>query len=142
MKRFALVGFILVLVQVVAFGQGTGSQTTEVAKDKAKIVFFRESHYAGSTLRPSVYVDGKEVERLDDGRWFSIEVDPGKHELGSSAKNEPHTMVNAQGGETTYVQMVIVPGTWRGAGRLLPVDAKEAEERIAKLRPLHGTEKK
>ena len=36
--------------------------------------------------------------------------------------------------------MIITRGTWRGAGRLLQVDPKEAEERIAKLKPLHGNE--
>jgi len=46
----------------------------------------------------------------------------------------------AAAGETTYVQMIITTGTWRGAGRLLQVDPREAEERIAKLKPLHGNE--
>jgi len=46
----------------------------------------------------------------------------------------------AAAGETTYVQMKITRGTWRGVERLLQVDPKEAEERIAKLKPLHGNE--
>lgn len=43
--------------------------------DKAKdstIVFFREGHLAGSALKPSIYLDGKEVNRLANGRWFSV----------------------------------------------------------------------
>ncbi len=111
------------------------------AKDKATVVFFREAHYAGSALRPSVYVDGKEVDRLLNGRWFSVEIEPGKHELGSSAKHEAHTLIQPAAGETVYIQMVVVPGTWRGAGRLLQVDPDEAREIIAKLKPLHGEEK-
>jgi len=114
------------------------SQETPPAKDKATIVFFREHHMTGGALKPSVYIDGKEVDRLSNGRWFSIEVEPGKHELGSSAKNEAHTLIQAAAGEKTYVQMIITTGTWRGAGRLLQVDPKEAEEKIAKLKPLHG----
>src|SRR5215469_6210294 len=109
-------------------------------KDKAKIVFFREGHFTGSALKPSVYVDGKEVDRLSNGHWFSIEVEPGQHELGSSAKHEAHTLIQAAAGETAYVQMIISTGTWRGGGRLLQVDPKEAEEKVAKLKPLHGKE--
>jgi len=35
------------------------------------------------------------------------------------------------------VQMVVVTGNWRGGGRLLQVDAAEAQKVITKLKPLH-----
>ena len=106
--------------------------------DKAKdttIVFFREGHFAGSGLKPSIYLDGKEVDRLANGCWFSVHAEPGKHELQSSAKNQPATTLETKAGETTYVQLVIVPGTWRGGGRLLQVDSAEAQKVITKLKP-------
>jgi uncharacterized protein DUF2846 len=108
--------------------------------DKAKdstIVFFREHHFAGSALKPSIYVDGKEADRLENGRWFSVHAEPGKHELQSSAKNQPATVIETKAGETTYVQMVIVTGNWRGGGRLMQVDSADAQKVIAKLKPLH-----
>jgi hypothetical protein len=108
--------------------------------DKGKdstIVFFREHHYTGSALKPSIYLDGKETDRLTNGHWFSVHAEPGKHQLQSSAKNEPATVIETVAGGTTYVQMVILTGTWRGNGRLLQVDAGEAQKVIAKLKPLH-----
>lgn len=108
--------------------------------DKSKpstIVFFREGHFTGAALKPSIYLDGKEIDRLANGRWFSVQTEPGKHQLQSSAKNEPATVVETVAGETTYVQMVILTGTWRGGGRLLQVDAAEAQKVITKLKPLH-----
>jgi hypothetical protein len=108
--------------------------------DKSKdttIVFFREGHFTGSALKPSIFVDGKEVDRLANGRWFSVHAEPGKHELQSSAKNEPATVIETVAGQTTYVQMVILTGTWRGGGRLLQVDPADAQKVIAKLKPLH-----
>ena len=113
---------------------------SEPSRDaKAKLVFFREGHVAGSALKPSVYVDGKEVNRLANGRWFSVEVEPGKHNLGSSAKNEPTTVVDVAPNETAYVEMVITMGTWRGGGRLITVDPGEAEAKVHKLKPLTDT---
>lgn len=108
--------------------------------DKGKdstIVFFREGHFTGSALKPSIYVDGKEVDRLANGRWFSVHAEPGKHQLQSSAKNEPATVIETVAGETTYVQMVILTGNWRGGGRLLQVDPEQAQKVITKLKPLH-----
>src|ERR1700739_1433376 len=64
--------------------------------DKGKdstIVFFRELHYSGSALKPSIFLDGREMDRLTDGRWFSVHAEPGKHQLQCSAKNEPATVI-------------------------------------------------
>lgn len=108
--------------------------------DKGKdstIVFFRENHFTGSALKPSIFLDGKEMDRLTNGHWFSVHIEAGKHQLQSSAKNEPATVIETVAGETTYVQMVILTGTWRGAGRLLQVDAGDAQKVISKLKPLH-----
>ena len=114
------------------------SAQADVDKGKdSTIVFFREHHYTGSALKPSIYLDGKETDRLTNGRWFSVHAEPGKHQLQSSAKNEPATVIETVAGETTYVQMVILTGNWRGGGRLLQVDAGEAQKVIAKLKPLH-----
>jgi hypothetical protein len=107
------------------------------AQQDSTIVFFREHHLTGSALKPSIYLDGKEIDRLTNGRWFSVHADPGKHQLQSSAKNEPATVIETVAGQTTYVQMVILMGTWRGGGRLMQVDASEAQKVIAKLKPLH-----
>jgi hypothetical protein len=47
------------------------------------------------------------------------------------------TVIETKAGETTYVQMVIVTGNWRGGGRLMQVDSTDAQKVIAKLKPLH-----
>ena len=115
----------------------TPAAQPEADKKVSTIVFFREHHMTGSALKPSIYLDGKEIDRLANGRWFSVQADPGKHQLQSSAKNEPATVIETVPGETTYVQMVILMGNWRGGGRLLQVDAGEAQKVITKLKPLH-----
>ena len=106
------------------------------AKDST-IVFFREGHFAGSALKPSIFLDGKELDRLANGRWFSVQAAPGKHDLQSSAKNEPATVIETVAGQTTYVQMIVVVGTWRGAGRLLQVAPADAQKVVARLKPNH-----
>jgi hypothetical protein len=46
-------------------------------------------------------------------------------------------VIETVAGGTTYVQMVILTVNWRGGGRLLQVDAGDAQKVIAKLKPLH-----
>lgn len=111
--------------------------TKEENSNACTIVIFREGHVNGAALKPSIYLDGKELDRLANGRWLSVHTSPGKHDIQSSAKNEPATVIDVKEGETIYVQMVIVNGTWRGAGRLMQVDGADAKKAIAGLKPLH-----
>jgi hypothetical protein len=46
-------------------------------------------------------------------------------------------VIETKAGETSYVQMVVVTGNWRGGGRLMQVDSTDAQKVIAKLKPLH-----
>jgi hypothetical protein len=147
-----LVGFLSVLpassqeaqtnpaAQPAADAAKPSPNSTRPDVDKSKdstIVFFREHHFTGSALKPSIFVDGKEIDRLSNGHWFSVHAEPGKHQLQSSAKNEPATLIETVAGGTTYVQMVVLTGNWRGGGRLLQVDPADAQKVIAKLKPLH-----
>lgn len=138
MKRytFSLVLFCFLL------SSASFAQSEQPTQDhKARLVFFREGHFAGSALKPSVYVDGQEIDRLPNGRWFSITVEPGKHSLQSSAKNEPATTVEVEPNETAYIEMIIAIGTWRGGGRLITVDSQEAEAKVRKLKPLSANDR-
>lgn len=133
MKRITLVVLSLLAFSPALFAQ---QQAAAPASGNTSIVFFREGHYMGRALKPSVYVDGKQVARLENGRWFTMPIAPGKHEVSSSAKHEAATVVEVSAGETSYVQMVITTGNWRGSGRLIEVDSAEAKDKIAKLKPL------
>jgi hypothetical protein len=128
---------LVLLFPLLLSGRQNNVPPDQDGKDKTTaILFFREHHFTGSALKPSIFVDDKEVNRLSNGRWFLVKVEPGKHKLQSSAKNEPATIVDVAAGETAYVQMVILTGNWRGGGRLVTVDSKEAQTQVAKLKPL------
>ncbi len=100
------------------------------------VVVYRTNKYVGSALKPSVYVDGNEVGRLKNGRYMSLRLAPGKHSFESSMKKEPALDVEVKSNETVYLEMVLLPGTWRGGGRLVPVAQEDAKNALLKLKPL------
>ncbi|HKR83906.1 MAG TPA: DUF2846 domain-containing protein [Terriglobales bacterium] len=97
------------------------------------MIFYREGHFTCSALKPSIYPDGREVGRLKNGTYFMTQVEPGKHEVGSSAKHEPPLSIEVKPWETAYIQMIVVSGTWRGAGRLIPVPTDGGKSAVSKL---------
>jgi len=51
-------------------------------------------------------------------------------------KHTAPLQVDVKPKETTYLEMVILPGNWPGGGRLIPVGENEAKSAIDKLKPL------
>jgi hypothetical protein len=105
------------------------------AEETATFVFYRPKRFYGSGLTPSVYVDGVEMARMDNGRYFVLTVKPGTIKLSSSMKHDP-TPTEAKAGKVEFFEMVILTGTWKGGGRLIPTPAADAKEALKKLKPL------
>lgn len=120
---------------------GNRSGSSEVASqspsgdDDALIVFFRPQRHTGSALKPSVYIDSQQIARLENGRYFSLRLSPGKYQISSSMKQSPLDL-DLKPGEAVYLEMVILVGTWRGGGRFVPAPVGDATSAIAKLKPL------
>lgn len=101
----------------------------------ATLVFYRPKRFVGSGLTPSVYFDGEEIARLDNGRYFVMQVPAGSHKLQSSMKADP-TPIELKDGQLQFLEMVILSGNWRGGGRLIPTGETDARDAVKKLKPL------
>lgn len=99
----------------------------------ATIIFYRPGAFYGKALKPSIYVDGQEIGRLKSGKYIAYQTTAGKHMLASS-KKDTEVEVTASHDQPQYVEMLIQSGTWRGAGRLIPVPADEGKEKADKLK--------
>src|SRR5579859_3582323 len=66
----------------------TTATTTQPATqtEKAKVYFYRYKQYVGSALAPSVYCDEAELARMENGRYFTVKLAPGKHTFRSNDK--------------------------------------------------------
>jgi hypothetical protein len=89
----------------------------------------------GSGLTPSVYVNGEEVARLDNGRFFVLKLKPGTYKIESSMKHDPLEL-EVKAGKQQFLEMVILTGNWRGGGRLIPTGETDAREALKKLKAL------
>jgi hypothetical protein len=99
------------------------------------LVFYRPKRYWGSALTPTVMVNGAETARLDNGRFFVVTLPAGKFKIESSMKHDP-LEVEVAPGKTQYFEMVILAGTWKGGGRLIPTAEADAKDQVKKLKAL------
>ena len=99
-----------------------------------QVTIYRVKKFTGSALKPSIYVDGRKVARIQNGRYFTLNLPPAHHVFSSTAKGAD-LQLGTKPGEKYYIEMVILPGTWRGGGRLVPVSETDGKAAIQKLKP-------
>ena len=117
--------------------QAESSATTPATQDKASVYVYRYKQYVGSALSPSVYCDEAELARMENGRYFTIKLSPGKHAFRSNDK-QSGVEVNLKSGEEYFLRVEIAAGFMKGHGRLIAVMPEQAkfELQSKKLKPL------
>lgn len=110
------------------------------ASDKVNVYVYRERRFYGSGLEPSVYCDGAQVARMDNGRFFVMQIPPGKHVIRSSDKKH-EVSLDFKTGQTYYIRIDLHTGTWRGNGRPIFVIPEQAQEELKKNLTYIGQDK-
>jgi hypothetical protein len=113
----------------------SASQPSPSGANDCLLVFYRPARMVGSAVRPSVYVDDRQIARLENGRYFSLSVTSGRHRIISTTKRAPLDL-ELKPNEIVYLEMSLVPGTWHAEGLLIPALAADATAKIAKLKRL------
>jgi hypothetical protein len=105
------------------------------ASDKPIIYFYRTKQYAGSGLEPSVYCDDKELARMDNGRYFGVTLEPGKHTCRMGDKQTGFE-IDMKAGEEYYARITLEAGFWKGHGRLTLMQKEQGAFEVKKVKLL------
>ena len=140
MRSLASVLFVLSIATLSATAQET-SQTAPTqpasAQSKASVYIYRYKQFVGGALAPSVYCDGIQLARMENGRYFAVRVDPGNHTFRS---NDPQSDValDVKAGQEYFIRVDIATGVLKGHGRLTPTSLEQGryELQSSKLKPL------
>jgi|ERR1051326_4085811 hypothetical protein len=105
--------------------------------DKATVYFYRYKQYVGSALAPSVYCDETQLARMENGRYFAVKLDPGKHAFRSNDK-QSGAEIELKAGQEYFFRVEIASGFMKGHGRLIMMVAEQAryELKAKNLKPL------
>lgn len=113
-----------------------GSQATDAKSSKATVYVYRYKQFVGSALSPSVWCDETELARMENGRYFTVTLDPGKHNFRSNDK-QSGIELDAKAGQEYFVRVEIASGMMKGHGRLILVAPEQGGYELkSKLKPL------
>jgi hypothetical protein len=102
---------------------------------KATVHFYRYKQYVGSALRPSVYCDGAELGRIDNGRYLDVKISAGPHTFYSEDK-QAGAVMTLEPGKDYFLRTDLQEGFWKGHFRLTEVAPDQGKFDITKLKPL------
>src|ERR1044071_8274898 len=114
-------------VQPAAPQADSAPATTQPAAqaDTATVYFYRYKQYAGSALAPSVYCDEAQLARMENGRYFTVTLAPGKHTFRSNDK-QSGAEVDLKPGQEYFLRVELVAGFMKGHGRVVAVVPEQA----------------
>jgi len=138
-------GILLATISItglLASAQEPTSITSAVAgkPSKATVYFYRYKQFVGSALEPSVYCDDEQLARMTNGRYFTVQVDPGKHTFHSNDKQSGMEL-DLKAGQEYFIRLEIAPGAMKGHGRLILMSPEQAgyELKSGRLKPLDAS---
>lgn len=130
---------VMMLISVASAQQaansGNAASVTQSVHSPATVYVYRYKEFSGKALSPSVYCDGTELARIENGRYFVVTLAPGKHVFRSNDK-QSGIDVDLKSGEKYYVRVELAAGFWKGHGRVVSVTPDQGSYEIQKLKPL------
>lgn len=113
----------------------TAPAAPKVAPEFARLRVYRHKRYVGSALEPPIFIDGKEVAKADNGRYFTVKLMPGKHTIKSNDKGSAISL-DVKPGEEYFVRVDIETGFWKGHGKLTLVMPEQGRAEYIQQKPL------
>ena len=90
----------------------------------ATVVIYRESNFYGSALRPTVMLNGKEFVNIGNGVVFVGAFRPG-HYAFEMDDRKSGTEIDLTPGKSVFMKVEVVPGFWKGGGRLIQMASEQ-----------------
>src|SRR5437667_5482626 len=132
--RILRVLFAAVLfASVFAMAEEPSSPVADSSQSKATLYVYRYKQFVGKALSPSVYCDKTELARMENGRYFTVKLDSGKHAFRSNDK-QSGVDLDMKAGQSYFMRVEIATGFMKGHGRLILVAGEQAGYELKQLK--------
>ena len=142
MKLLKILSLLISLSGVFVLAQepATTPKASNTKQSKAKVYVYRYKQFVGGALEPSVYCDEAELARMDNGRYFAANIDPGKHSFHSN-DSQSGVELELKSGQEYFLRVEIATGFMKGHGRIILMSSEQGsyELKSKKLKPLDAS---
>ena len=79
-----------------------------------------------------MFIDGTELARMDNGRYFALKMKPGKHIVHMTDEKKGYA-IDMGPGQTYFFRIGLEAGTWKGQGKILLDEAERGIKEVKKI---------
>jgi hypothetical protein len=117
----------------------TGAATNAAPDARGVVYVYRNRFLSGPAPNsPSVFCDGGELARIQNGRYFSIRLDPGKHSF-KSTDEKSIVDVDVEAGQSYYIRGEVVPVKLKPRGKLVQMSPEQGGSEARVLKPIDSS---
>ena len=130
-------GITMVLLKEEASPASPGVQSGEAGGATAHVVVFRKHYHNCQQVKAQVMIDGKEAADVQNGRYLTLNLPPGKHLIGTSKVGYYGSQteeLDLAPGSTSYINYEF-PSAWVCTIEIQKTGAAEAQDALSKLKP-------
>ena len=113
----------------------SADQKAPATDTRATLYVYRPHRFQGGALKPSVYVDDKELARIVSGRFFVAKLEPGVHVIRSNDKASGIN-IDMKPGTDYYARIDIQAGFWKGHGGITLVAPEQGSYEVKETKVL------
>jgi hypothetical protein len=133
---------IAAMVDRMAANGGAPHAINPGADAKAVVYVYRNRNSSGPPPNsPSVFCDEQELARMENGRYFGVPLDAGKHSFRST-DGQSVVALEVKAGQTYYIRGEVVPVRLKPRGRLTRMSAEEGAGEARMLQPIDSSKVK
>jgi hypothetical protein len=128
---------VLVLHKAAGAQVAQAAQPGESGGALAHVVVYRKHYHNCPQIKAPVYIDGKEAAEVQNGRYLTLNLSPGKHLIGTTTIGKMGSQteyLDLAPGSTYYVNFEF-PSAWVCTIEIQKTNAAEAISAISKLKP-------
>ena len=134
MRTLKVLFTALFFASVFAMAEQPAAPAADSNQSKATLYVYRYKQFVGKALSPSVYCDEAELARMENGRYFTVKLEPGKHSFRSNDKQSGIDL-DMKAGQSYFMRVEIATGFMKGHGRLILVAGEQAGYELKQLKP-------
>jgi len=105
----------------------------------ATVYIYRPKAFMGFALHPTVMLDGKDLINIGNGRLFVGQFPAGKR-LFKMDDGKSGAELDLQPGQSYYLKVEIVPGFWKGGGKMSHVTPEQGGVEVQDLEAIEQNE--
>ncbi len=120
MRLLRILSLVIWLTGLPALAQqpAAAPSTADAKPSVATVYVYRYKQFVGSALAPSVWCDETELARMENGRYFTVKLDPAKHNFRSNDK-QSGLELDMKAGQEYFVRVEIATGVMNMAALFL-----------------------